>query len=79
MNPIYFFVGHHQDDEMAYNYINLFKGEYVIYVGEARGGCTANELFFDLLRDKFTFVRSCNIPQFPTIHDSLTVFRRKNE
>ena len=57
--------------------LKQFTGEYVAFVGEYRGGCTANDDFFDALADHWEEVRCVRIPQWGGIHDSLRIYRRK--
>jgi len=64
------------DTSMAYKYLKAYKGNTFIYIGESRGGCTANESFFNLLDQKWCLERTVSIPQFPSIHDYLAVYRR---
>jgi hypothetical protein len=58
--------------------LNAFSGKYVVYIGESRWGCTANEDFYDELEsgqweriDKSTFEDQANwygIRCFPSIY-----------
>lgn len=49
--------------------------KYLIYIGEPRGGCTADDRFFDILRscDHLNF----DVPRWPGIYDSGKIFRLK--
>ncbi len=38
------------DNELAYKALNRYKGDIFIYIGEGRGGCNAEDKFFDLLK-----------------------------
>lgn len=49
-------------------------GERVVYVGEHDGGCCATEGFFDLLETECKQTADSFIPQFPGMHDYLTVW-----
>ena len=53
-------------------------GTRVAYVGEYEGGCCAEDGFFELLSEKFEEVESAHIPQFPGLHDYLTIYDRKD-
>lgn len=52
-------------------------GQRVAYVGEGSGGCCADDAFFELLEAEMTEIESHSIPQFPGIHDYLTIWERK--
>ena len=65
------------DDPMAHDCLKYWKGDTLIYVGEGNGGCTADDAFHASLDKYFTRLRSVGIPQFPGIHDNLTVYQRK--
>ena len=53
------------------------RGEYVIYIGEGRWGCNANDAFFDRLDKFYEQVEGVSIPQWDGIHDYLDVYRRR--
>lgn len=63
-------------DNMAYHALRLFKGTRLIYIGEGRGGCTANDKFFDLLEQAWTLVDRISIPQWSGIHDDLYLYEK---
>lgn len=65
------------DVGMAANCLKHFSGKYVIYIGEGRGGCTADDRFHDILATCFTDIETVNIPQWPGVHDYLSVLERK--
>lgn len=52
-------------------------GQYLIYIGESPGGCTANDDFFDLVWNKklFTEVSCISIPQWYGIHDEMYIWK----
>ncbi len=60
----------------AHDVLKAFTGKTLIYIGEYRGGCTADNDFFDLLDDAWTPRASIQIPQWNGIHDFMTVFER---
>lgn len=64
------------DTDMAYKYINAYRGNILIYIGEGEGGCTANDQFFNVLENQWKLERTVFIPQFPGIHDYLAIYRR---
>ena len=59
-----FFCWPPYEDPMAYNYLKKHTGEYVIYIGEGRGGCTADHDFHDYLDSHYTRVECLDIPQW---------------
>ena len=64
------------DNPMAFKCLEEFKGDKLIYIGENRSGCTANEDFFDLLESKWKEKDVIHIPQWEGIHDYLFLFER---
>jgi hypothetical protein len=52
-------------------------GQRLVYVGEHEGGCCADEAFFRALERAMRQVDSCSLPQFPGIHDYLSVWERR--
>jgi hypothetical protein len=53
------------------------KGRVLGYIGEGRGGCTANRKFFDILASHFETVEELAIPKWDGIHDGLTIAKKK--
>jgi hypothetical protein len=64
-------------DNMALDSVRNYTGEYVFYVGEDEGGCTANDEFFAYMENHFVLKELVNIPQYGGIDDYLFVFKRK--
>jgi hypothetical protein len=60
----------------AYEGLKAFTGQYVFYVGEGQGGCTADGDFHDLLESNFE-IEIFDIPQWYGLHDCLFIGRRK--
>ena len=56
--------------------VRSFRGQYLIYVGEDREGCTGTDEMFDALETLYRPVQTLAIPQFTFNHDTLTVYRR---
>jgi hypothetical protein len=54
-------------------------GRTVAYVGEHEGGCCADEAFFPLLEQSFKCEAELAIPQWPGMHDYLSVWRLKDQ
>lgn len=68
------------DDSNGHHAVCAHKavgGSVVIYVGEGPGGCTGDDAFHRLLDDAYEVVQEVAIPQWPGIHDRLTVYRRR--
>lgn len=71
---------------MASECVEAFKGDTLIYIGEGMGGCCANDEFFQLVTgetrsgydDDCEWIEgtAVDIPQWPGLHDYLTVYRR---
>lgn len=64
------------NDSMAADCLNNFNGKYLIYVGESYGGCTANDEFFNILKEKYTPEEVIRIPQWHGIHDCMVVYSK---
>lgn len=62
---------------MASDTLSNFKGSHVVYVGESAYGCTGDDKFHTLLEKEWDVVEEVDIPQWPGIHDYLTIYRRK--
>jgi len=60
----------------ANNCLKQFAGEYLAFVGEGIGGCTADDDFFEALTAHWEQVRVVNIPHWDGIHDDLRIYRR---
>ena len=63
------------NDPLAFDALQAFKGDTLIYIGEDSFGCTADESFFDALED-WEIVDYFQILSYDLIHDSLTIFKR---
>jgi hypothetical protein len=50
---------------------------HVLYVGEGRGGCTANDLFFNLIEDEYGLVETIDTPSYAGVHDNFYHYVRK--
>jgi len=65
------------DNDFAYNALSNFKGHFLAYIGEGKGGCTGNNKFHDLLKQKWIESKTVSIPQWDGIHDQLYIYRRR--
>lgn len=62
---------------LAANALYNFKGDGLIFIGESKGGCTANDRFFDILDSEWILVESVGIPKWSGLDDNLTLWQRK--
>lgn len=65
------------DDTFAFDALSAYQGDTLIYVGEGPGGCTGDDIFHLLLEEEWEQVDWYQIPRFPTMHDSMYIYRRK--
>lgn len=63
----------------AYNELFCRTPKVVVYVGEERGGCTADDNFYELLRTDYTRVHHSYLPNWPSIHDTVNIYCRRYE
>jgi hypothetical protein len=63
--------------KMAVNTLLCHRGEFVCYVGEGMWGCNGTDEFFRLLERRYDEVEHESIPQWPGIHDHVTIYKRK--
>jgi len=62
------------DDPMAADALEAYPGETVIYVGEGRAGCTADDRFHRLLYQDWQLIETVDIPTYLGLHDRLEVW-----
>ena len=55
----------------------MAKGRVLAYIGEGRGGCTADDGFFDILDSDFEEIGGVAIPKWEGIHDYLKLYKKK--
>lgn len=65
------------DTPMAALTLRRYKGSTLVYIGEGSGGCTGDAEFHDMLEDEWKEIDGVALPQWPGIHDYLTVYKRK--
>jgi len=63
-------------DPFAARALDEYSGTTLIYIGEARGGHTADDAFFDLLDCSWRIVEEEALPNWPGTRDALTVYSR---
>lgn len=64
------------DNPQAYIALKSYTGQTLVYVGEGRDGCTADDQFFDLLEVEWAEIDVIEIQQWPSDDDYLRVYRR---
>lgn len=61
---------------VAHDVLQAYTGDTLIYIGEGRRGCTADNDFFDLIEKEWRLGDVHLLPQWDGIHDFIGVFRR---
>jgi len=64
------------NDNLAAHMVSFWPS-HVLYVGEQRGGCTANDKFFDLIDQYYGLVEQIDIPSYEGVHDNFYHYVRK--
>lgn len=64
-------------DPMAYDSLMAWEGKTLVLVAEGTGGATADEPFWERLDELFECVAHVRLPQWPGLHDVMTVWRRR--
>jgi hypothetical protein len=64
------------DTPMAYNCVSEYSGNTLIYIGEDKYGCTADDKFFDFISDNFKLDNIIDMAQWEGIHDNLYIYKR---
>lgn len=68
------------NETYAFNALKEFEGEQLIYIGEQKSGCTANDQFFELLESSWNCVQTHNMQSWCDIsYDQLYLYERKIE
>lgn len=62
--------------DAGYNALDEFKGDIVVSIDEDRGGCIADDKYFDLLESRFELVSTVNNPSWGSIYDSIKIYKR---
>lgn len=65
------------DEPLAYNALQFYTGEYLVYVGEGEDGCTADHNFYDLLSREWEEVYRKYAVNWSGIHSHNCIYRRK--
>lgn len=65
-------------DPVAYEALSIYKGDYLIYIGESEGGCTADDMFFELLDKEWELVYSNHeVMDWWGLHSAEYIYKRK--
>lgn len=67
------------DSSVGANAVKEFKGSAIIYVGEDKGGCCADDEFFEILETGWTNVYSGNTIHMYGINDTCKIYTRNTE
>jgi len=62
--------------DMGSNALSHYEGDAVLYIGEGKGGCTANDEFHRKLEIDYNLEEVVDIPQWPSVYDSLYIYKR---
>lgn len=65
------------DSPWAARLLETEKPEFVLYIGEHHGGCTADDKFHELLDEGYDEILCCDIPTWPGIHDRVFMYQKK--
>lgn len=65
------------DTDMAERTLQAYRGDWLLYVGEGRGGANATPAFMDTVERDWDCVHVEPLPTFPRCHERLLVFRRR--
>ncbi len=63
--------------QMAVDSLKYYRGDTVVYVGEAKGGCTGGSAFHNRLRRDWDLVSEITIPKWEGMNDKIYVYKRK--
>jgi len=66
-------------NDMDIQCLKLYEGQTVIYVGEGQHGCTGTNEFFEYLDEHFKEIDWFSLPQWPGMHDGLSIWKRTEE
>lgn len=64
------------ESSMATECLKHYHGKRVIYIGEGQGGCTADDIFHEMLSQEWEEVADHRPVQWEGIHDWITVYDR---
>jgi len=62
------------DSGIAYEAVKNFGGKKLVYIGEAKNGCTGNKDLYELLQKEWTLYKQIDIPKWPNMKDSCYMY-----
>lgn len=71
------FLCYPPDNDMAIKCLCEYKGKYLVYVGEGRGGVNASPAFFDTLDADWELVETHKLAPFARCYERMFVLKRK--
>jgi hypothetical protein len=63
-------------NNMASTSLKNYAGDTLVYIGERKGGCTADRKFFEELERSWKQIGRCSLPQWHRMDDSLVIYQR---
>lgn len=64
------------DDSFGHQCVRSFRGKWIVFIGEEEGGCTGDDKMFRRLRRDWKELWYVKLPQWPGMHDGMTVYER---
>lgn len=64
------------NEPLALDSLHAFRGDWVVYVGEGPGGCTADDAFHAELAGHWRLEQTLELPQWPGAHDRAYIYCR---
>ena len=64
-------------DSMAIDCLREFSGNFLVYIGEGEGGCTADDAFHQCLDEQWKEIDCFPLKTWDSIHDHLMFYTRK--
>ena len=65
------------ESDFATKCLSTYTGNVVAFIGEGKGGCTADDSFFDLLETEWVLESQIKIPNWAGFEDDLCIWRRR--
>jgi len=65
------------ESDAAYQAVLSFTGDFIFYVGEGKGGCTANDAFYDLMSREWDEVYQGDPPNWYGVYSEDVIYQRK--
>ena len=66
------------DESLAFDALQAYEGDRLIYVGETGSGCNADDAFWKLIDEEwYSDDEFVDLPQWNGLHDMLIIFKRQ--